>query len=156
MKVFTVKKENEDEITNVPKEKGSYIKVENEDKFNYIVIKNPSDSNKICVVKSIRILNKGKANEVCLMQGEEEMLGGRGQLKFIDNVGMLSIEGRIEKHENDMKVELSRRELWENEECNILGDSVLIMLPKGCLFIRLNREVSSFEMHIDWTSEEIL
>jgi hypothetical protein len=155
VKVFAVKKEKEDEITNRTGEKISYIKLFNEDKFNYIVIRNPWDSNEICTIKDIKILNVDSTNGLCLMQGEDEKLKEREKIGVVDKVGIFNIESRFQDCEDNKKLQLCRNQLVENKECNILGDSVLIVLPKGCLFIKLDNEVAKLDVNINWTSESI-
>ena len=108
MKVFAVKKENEDEITNKPLEKVAYIKLVNKNKFNYIVIKNPSDSNEICTIKDIKILNVDSANGLCLMQGEEERVKEPEEVRVADNAGILNIESRLQEYEDNKKLQICR------------------------------------------------
>lgn len=155
MKVFAVKKENEDEITNKPLEKVAYIKLVNKNKFNYIVIKNPSDSNEICTIKDIKILNVDSANGLCLMQGEEERVKEPEEVRVADNAGILNIESRLQEYEDNKKLQICRNEIVKNKECNILDKSVLIVLPKGCLFIKLDTEVDKLDLNINWISESI-
>lgn len=155
MKVFTVKKENEDELNSKPQDKVSYINLNKKEKFNYIVIRNPSDSNEICTIKNIKILSKDETNGICLMHGEEELFRGKGEVNSADKLGIFNIESRVQRYQDNKKTELIRSELSENKECDILMDSVLIVLPKGCLFIKLDNEVSNLRMNIDWTSEKI-
>jgi hypothetical protein len=154
MKVFTVRKEEED-LIDKSKDKTSYIRLNKKEKFNYIIIKNPSNSNEICTIKTIKIFIKDKGNEVCLMHGEEDLFRGAGDSECVGKIGIFNIETKIQRHKDNKKVELIRKKLLENEECDILKDSVLIVLPKGCLFIRLSNEVSNLHINIDWTSEKI-
>jgi len=154
VKVFAVKKEKE-EITNEAGEKVSYITLFNENKFNYIVIKNPSDSNEIYTIKDIKILNVDNTNELCLMQGEDEKLKESEEIRAVDKVGILNIESRLQEIEDNKKLQLCRNQLVENKECDILDDSVLIVLPKGCLFMKLDNEVTKLDVNIKWTSEPI-
>ncbi|QGU93950.1 hypothetical protein GOM49_01310 [Clostridium bovifaecis] len=155
MKVFTVKKENEDELKSKHRDKVSYISLNKKDKFNYIVIRNPSDSNEICTIKNMKILSENETNGICLMHGEEEMFRGKGEVNSADKMGIFNVESRIQRYQDNKKIELIRSKLSKNKECDILRDSVLIVLPKGCLFIKLDNEVSNLRMNIDWTSEKI-
>ncbi|MFU0825656.1 hypothetical protein [Clostridium sp.] len=153
MKVFTVRKEEED-LIDKSKDRTSYIKLNKKEKFNYIIIKNPSNSNEICTIKTMKIFIKDEDNELCLMHGEE-LFRGEEDSECTNKIGIFNIKTRMQKYKDNKKVELIRKKLLRNEECDILKDSVLIMLPNGCLFIRLNNEVSNLNISIDWTSEKI-
>lgn len=155
VKVFAVKKDKEEEITNKPLEKVAYIKLVDKNKFNYIVIKNPSDSNEICTIKDIKILNVEGTNGLCLMQGEDEKVKEPETIRAADNAGILNIESRLQTYEDNNKLQICRNQLVKNKECNILDNSVLIVLPKGCLFIKLDNEVDKLDLNINWVSESI-
>ncbi|MGY0374123.1 hypothetical protein [Clostridium sp. JNZ J1-5] len=156
MKVFTVKKEKEEELSNKSKEEVSSVKLCDKKEFNYIVIENPSDSNEICTIRNIKVLSTDKNTQLCLMQGEEDEIKISEGINITNKVGILNIQGRLKKCSDDEKIELSRDRILQNEECNILKDSVLIMLPKGCLFIKLDNEVYNLNIDINWTSEKIM
>ncbi|MEA4827706.1 MAG: hypothetical protein VB130_13920 [Clostridium sp.] len=156
MKVFTVKKEMEEELSNKSREEVSSVKLCDKKEFNYIVIENPSDSNEICTIRNIKILSKDKNTQLCLMQGEEDRIKSSEEINITNKVGILNIQGGLKKCPDDEKIELSRDRILQNEECNILKDSVLIMLPKGCLFIKLDNEVYNLNIDINWTSEKIM
>ncbi|MCY6370029.1 hypothetical protein [Clostridium ganghwense] len=163
MKVFIVKKENEDkkEYEEQILGKEERISINKKEKFNYIVIKNPADSNNICTIEDIKVLNKDIPNKMWLMGGEEEELYEEvfeilDESTIGDKIGgVFSIKTKNESEEDNKKLEIKRNELLKNEECSILNDSVLIILPNGCLFIKLDKEVNDFYMNINWTSEEI-
>jgi len=154
VKVFTVRKEAED-LIDESKDRTSYIKLNEKEKFNYIIIKNPSNSNEICTIKTIKISIEDKDNELRLMHGEEELFRGLEDSKCTNKAGIFNIETKMQTHRDNKKVELERKKLLQNEECDILKDYALIMLPKGCLFIRLSDEVSRLNISINWTSEKI-
>lgn len=154
MKVFVLKKEDEIEDKQI-EEKEDTIHIKKSEKFNYIVINNPKDSNSICTIKEIKILNKDIPNKLCLMGGEEELYKDIEEPTIIDKIGIFDIKIKQEEKADDRNLEIERNELLQNEECNILKESVLILLPKGCLFIKLDKEVNDLHMNINWTSEKI-
>lgn len=154
MKVFVLKKEDEIEDKQI-EEKEANIHIKKSEKFNYIVINNPKDSNSICTIKEIKILNKDMPNKLCLMGGEEELYKDIEETTTIDKIGIFNVKIKQEEKEDDRNLEIERNELLQNEECNILKNLVLIILPKGCLFIKLDKEVDDLHMNINWTSEKI-
>lgn len=154
MKVFVLKKEDEIEDKQI-EEKEDTIHIKKSEKFNYIVINNPKDSNSICTIKEIKILNKDIPNKLCLMGGEEELYKDIEQPTIIDKIGIFDIKIKQEEKADETNLEIQRNELLQNEECNILKESILILLPKGCLFIKLDNEVNDLHMNINWTSEKI-
>lgn len=154
MKVFVLKKGDEIENKQIG-EKEDTIHIKKAEKFNYIVINNPKDSNSICTIKEIKILNKDIPNKLRLMSGEEELNKDIEETTIIDKIGIFNIKIKQEEKEDERNLEIERNELLQNEECNILKESVLILLPKGCLFIKLDKEVNDLHMNINWTSEEI-
>ncbi len=154
MKVFVLKKEDEIEDKQI-EEKEDTIHIKKSEKFNYIVINNPKDSNSICTIKEIKILNKDIPNKLCLMGGEEELYKDIEEPTIVDKIGIFDIKIKQEEKADDRNLEIERNELLQNEECNILRESVLILLPKGCLFIKLDKEVNDLHMNINWTSEKI-
>lgn len=154
MKVFVLKKGDEIEDKQIG-EKEDNIHIKKSEKFNYIVINNPKDSNSICTIKEIKILNKDIPNKFCLMGGEEELYKDIEENTTIDKIGIFNIKTKQEEKEDERNLEIERNELLKNEECNILKESVLILLPKGCLFIKLDQEVDDLHMNINWTSEKI-
>lgn len=154
MKVFVLKKEDEIEDKQI-EEKEDTIYIKKSEKFNYIVINNPKDSNSICTIKEIKILNKDIPNKLCLMGGEEELYKDIEESTIIDKIGIFDIKIKQEEKVDETNLEIQRNELLQNEECNILKELVLILLPKGCLFIKLDNEVNDLHMNINWTSEKI-
>lgn len=154
MKVFVLKKEDEIEDKQI-EEKEDTIHIKKSEKFNYIVINNPKDSNSICTIKEIKILNKDIPNKLCLMGGEEELYKDIEEPTIIDKTGIFDIKVKQEEKADETNLEIQRNELLQNEECNILKELVLILLPKGCLFIKLDKEVNDLHMNINWTSEKI-
>lgn len=154
MKVFVLKKGDEIQDKQIG-EKEDNIHIKKSEKFNYIVINNPADSNSICTIKHIKISNKDIPNKLCLMGGEEELYKEIEENTIIDKIGIFDVKIKQEEKGNNENLEIERNELLENEECNILKNSVLIILPKGCLFIKLDKEVNDLYMNINWTSEKI-
>ncbi|MEL7598251.1 MAG: hypothetical protein AAGU01_08630, partial [Clostridiaceae bacterium] len=77
------------------------------------------------------------------------------QPTIIDKIGIFDIKIKQEEKADETNLEIQRNELLQNEECNILKESILILLPKGCLFIKLDNEVNDLHMNINWTSEKI-
>lgn len=154
MKVFVLKKGDEIQNKQIG-EKEDNIHIKKSEKFNYIVINNPADSNSICTIKEIKILNKDVPNKLCLMGGEEEVYKEIEGNTIIDKIGIFDVKIKQEEKGDNENLEIERNELLENEECNILKNLVLIILPKGCLFIKLDKEVNDLYMNINWTSEKI-
>ncbi|MCY6355610.1 hypothetical protein [Clostridium sp. ZS2-4] len=154
MKVFVLKKGDEIGEKQIG-EKEDNIHIKKSEKFNYIVINNPKDSNSICTIKEIKILNKDIPNKLCLMGGEEELYKDIEETTILDKIGIFNVKIKQEEKEDERNLEIETNELLENEECNILKNSVLIILPKGCLFIKLDKEVNDLHMNINWTSEKI-
>jgi hypothetical protein len=154
VKVFVLKKEDEIEDKQI-EEKEDTIHIKKSEKFNYIVINNPKDSNSICTIKEIKILNKDIPNKLCLMGGEGELYKDIEEPTITDKIGIFDIKIKQEEKEDERNLEIQRNELLQNKECNILKELVLILLPKGCLFIKLDKEVNDLHMNINWTSEKI-
>jgi len=67
----------------------------------------------------------------------------------------LNLFDGIEKTNNNEEIELIKNSIKQNKRYNILGDSALIMLPGGCLSIKLKKEVSDLDINISWTSDDI-
>ncbi|WMJ79856.1 hypothetical protein RBU49_13405 [Clostridium sp. MB40-C1] len=153
MKIFIVRKENE---MNEGKENSKKVTIKKDEKFNYIIIKNPYDSNKICTINRIRVINKEIPNKICLMVGEEELYREWDEDSDVKKIDIFNFKIKNIQKEYNSNIEINSSDILMNEECNILKDFKIIMLPKGCIFIKLDKEVNFFNMNISWTSEEIL
>ncbi|MCY6959182.1 hypothetical protein [Clostridium brassicae] len=155
MKIFIVRKENELDEEKQKDEKVQRVAIKEDEKFNYIVIKNPYDSNKICIINDIEILNQGVPNKLCLMVGEEDLYRDINDNSHVKKFDILNFKTKNIQKGNESNIEISSRDILINEECNILNKFTIIMLPRGCIFIKLDKEVNFFNMNINWTSEEI-
>lgn len=155
MKVFTVKKEKEENLEEKLLDRISYFNFKEKNRFNYIIIENPSNSSKIYTIKDIEVLNKDNSNELCLMQGEASKEEKLLKVKITDKLGELNIATGIEENNNNVKTELVRNTLPQGRKYNILDESVLILLPGGCLFIKLKKEVQNLDIDVSWTSDDI-
>lgn len=155
MNVFTVKKYKDDEIANSPKGNVSNIKLNKKEKFNYLIMENPYDSNKICTIKNIIIYDMDNVSSICLMCGEGELFKKKYKIMDFHNAGIFNVETRLTKMENNSTIELIKKDVLKGEKCSILDDTVLLVLPKGYICIKLDNEVSSLSLDIEWTSEEI-
>lgn len=155
MKVFTVKKYKDDEIANSPKGNVSNIKLHKKEKFNYLIIENPYDSNKICTIKNMIIYDMDNVGSICLMCGEGELFKKKYKIMDFHNIGIFNVETRLLKMEKTSERELIKKDISKGEKCNILDDTVLLLLPKGYICIRLDHEVCNLSFDIEWTSEEI-
>ncbi|MCY6484973.1 hypothetical protein OW763_11525 [Clostridium aestuarii] len=155
MKVFVTKRKDTDEVKNELVEKVDFIKICKNEKFNCITIKNPEDSNTICMLRGMEITSEEKDNKLRLIQGEDEFYRGEIESSKEYKIGIFNVKSELQIYNNNRNIELTRNTLLRNQKCNVLNDLELIILPKGCIYIKLDEEVCDFNIKINWTSEEI-
>lgn len=153
MKVFVVKKEiyaQNDEY--IHREE---VNIREEEKFNYIIIKNPSDSNRVYTFSTVYMSNESEDNEACIMVGEEDMYDDvEGKLIQCQSDNFeLKVKSVANKCLN--KLEVCTQKIFIDKPCDILKDKSLVILPKGCLFIRFKKQINKLNFIINWTSENI-
>ncbi|KOA18899.1 hypothetical protein CLHOM_26390 [Clostridium homopropionicum DSM 5847] len=155
MKVFTVKKEKEETLDEKTFGVVSSLNFKGRDNFNYIIIENPSDSRKIYIIKNLDVMIRECNNELSLMQGETDKMNKISKMNGYKKLADLNLFDGIEKNNNNEEIELVKNIINQNKRYNILNDSALIMLPGGCLSIKLKKEVSDLDININWTSDDI-
>jgi hypothetical protein len=94
-------------------------------------------------------------NELSLLQGEADKINKTSKMNAHKKLADLNLFDGIEKNYNNEEIELVKNIVKQNKKTKILDDSELIILPGGCLSIKLKKEVSDLDIKINWTSDDI-
>lgn len=151
MKVFTVEKmpNNSFQIKNTRQNK-SFIKIEENDDFNFVTIQNPIESNRICILEDIDFKLCDNDNMISLMIGE---MNFNNKTLFRDtNTFNVSYELKKDEEKN---LEICSMRVCKNELKNVLKNFLFFLLPKGCIFVKLDKSVRDLEFTIKWHEEII-
>lgn len=150
MKVFTVEKMPNDNLQlKNTRENKSFMKIEEGGEFNFLTIQNPIESNRICILEDIYFKLADNDNRVSLMIGEINF----NKTLFRDT-NTFNVSYELKKDEDkDLKICSTR--VYKNELKNVLRNFLFFLLPKGCIFVKLDKSVKDLEFTIKWREEII-
>lgn len=150
MKVFAVEKiaKGDLQVKNT-RENKSFIKIEEDSEFNFITIQNPTESNRICILEDIDFKLGDKDNMISLMIGE---MNYNKTLFRATNTFNVNYEL---KKDRDRNLEICSMRMYKDESKNVLKDFLFFLLPKGCIFVKLDKSVKDLEFTIKWREEAI-
>lgn len=150
MKVFTVEKMPNDNLQlKNTRENKSFMKIEEGNEFNFLTIQNPIESNRICILEDIYFKLADNDNRVSLMIGEINF----NKTLFRDT-NTFNVSYELKKDEDkDLKICSTR--VYKNELKNVLRNFLFFLLPKGCIFVKLDKSVKDLEFTIKWREEII-
>lgn len=150
MKVFTVEKmPNESLKLKNTRENKSFMKIKECDEFNFLTIQNPVESNRICILEGIDFKLSDNDNIISLMIGETNF-----NKTLLRDINTFNVSYELKKDE-DKDLEICSMRVSKNELKNVLRNFLLFLLPKGCIFVKLDKSVKDLEFTIKW-SEEII
>lgn len=150
MKVFTVEKLLKDDLQVIDSmENKSFIKIEENNEFNFITIQNPTESNRICILEDIDFKLGDKDSMISLMIGEMNF----NKTLFRDT-NTFNVNYELKK-DKDKNLEVCSIGLYKDESKNILKNFLFFLLPKGCIFVKLDKAVNNLELTIKWREEII-
>lgn len=150
MKVFTVEKIPNDSLKlKNTRENKSFMKIKESDEFNFLTIQNPIESNRICILEGIDFKLSDDDNMISLMIGETNF-----NKTLLRDINTFNVSYELKKDE-DKNLEICSMRVCKDELKNVLRNFLLYLLPKGCIFVKLDKAVKDLEFTIKW-SEEII
>lgn len=147
MKTFTCSKQLSDN-----KNMSYSIKIDKEDKINYVTIFNPSKSKSICVIDGIELKCKNNNNKLHIIMGEDREDKNFALSKI--EMGSLNIcYHDTEKCEE--KIEINYIDIPKDEKIDALMENCVIMLPQGSLTLSFEKYVDELEVNLKITEEPL-
>lgn len=128
MKVFKLEKNNEHHIGHDI----FNIKIEERKKINCIIINNPMQSNRLCVINHLVCKSIENQNIAHLIIASEDK-----ELKETTNFGSLNVGYEYDRAERDGNLEIDIVNINKNQEVDMLEEHFLIILPGGNVHIKL-------------------
>lgn len=131
-----------------PIDNAAVLNIQEENKFNCIVVHNPLNSNCICVINTIT-LELNERNELYLSPEEKQLEAGTND----DKCGSLSIACSYNEEMRNEK--LDEKDFSKNKSFDLLNKHYAILIPGGSLGIRFYRAVKEAGLKVNWIEEKI-
>ncbi|MFD3155508.1 hypothetical protein ACFIJ5_01295 [Haloimpatiens sp. FM7330] len=147
MKGFVIEKNDEHYTENLSLHQID-TEINRKKEFNNVSIINPVNSNCICIINSINI---GCANdEFKILVGEQvdEKLNKDKQGAFYIFCDKLHLM-------KDELLHISTIRKCNNSSIEILKKQFIILLPKGCIYIKTDNPIKNIKIRMNWVEEKI-
>jgi len=146
MKVFKFDKNLNEKFTDDVKR----IKLKNDDGFNKIILNNPSDSNNMCIINSLKLYTFDRIKEAQIIISS--ILNDPNTAIKIGSINILCVSFGISEKENILLEEIC---VEKDNKIDILCNKFLIILPDGSFVLKLDRIINFAEMEIEIIEEKI-
>ena len=146
MKVFKFDKNLNQEFTDDVER----IKLENDDGFDKIVINNPLESEKLCIIHSLKLDTFDKINKAQIIISS--ISNNPDTAIKIGCINILCISFGVSVKENILLEEIHMN---EDDKIDIFNNKFLIILPGGSFVLKLDRLIDFAEMEIGIIEEKI-
>lgn len=153
MKTFLFQRNDEigtesDDFISQPVDNAAVLNIQEENKFNCILMHNPLNSNCICVINTIT-LELSESNGLYLSPEEKLIEADTGN----DRYGSLSIAC---SYNDEMKYdELNGKDFSKSKSFDLLNKHYAILIPGGSLGIRFCKAVKQAGLKVNWIEEKI-
>lgn len=147
MKAFILQKDTDDDFWSARKKhEKTNLTIESPKQFNCIVLSNPQNSKCICMIDSLRLEVNGK-NKICFSLQDSDCEGKVDEKGCTLNMACESAIDDNYDYGNYM-FDIKNGE-------NLLKNRVVILIPGGIIWMKLEKSISDMFIFAEWYEEDI-